>query len=335
MPITFPTDGPLKQVHDKLWELLEASSQFTNLVKPAGRIKFDAAEPAPPADNSVETTPRLIIEPAGLVRGEPAGSVLHYVQIFRLVLITEDGRVGPPARIKFVVAAALEAAGPGLGLAFVSGWTIAASDEDPDSTDRRPRGPDRRTVLTLRVRVRPQRADALTWLGSWTGPAGKRLRLFVNQAAIGDELAGFRTRVEHVGCAIAYRAEFRIAVAAADAVALDALATAWGRLAGCGAPGATVELREHDTGLVRVAFTRVRMAPPAAPMPEPDDMGNVRVVEWAGRTFDEPVIATGTAAISSGSRCGVDAAAGVVAPQRCGVDPIAALAAAQGLGEQW
>jgi hypothetical protein len=335
MPITFPTSGPLQQVHDALWALLEASQQFRNLVPPAGRIKLAADEPAPPTDASVETAPRLSIEPAGLIRGEPAGSILQYVQIWRLVITTSDPAAAPAARIKFVIAAALEAAGPGLGLPFVAGWTISGSQEEPDSTDRKPYSPGRRVVLVLRVRVRPSRADATAWLGAFTGPVGERLRLFVNEAAVGDEVVGYRTRLERTGCATVHVAEFRIAVAAADAVALDSAVAGWSRTAGACGPGSTAELRDAANGATRVVFTRVQWASPSLPMPEPDDAGTVRVVEWAGRTFDEPAIVPEAGAIIATARCAIDAGAGIAAPARCDLSTGAAVAAKQRVGVHW
>src|SRR4051794_3441365 len=96
-------DGPIQQVQDALWAILEASEQFAALVAPAGRIKFAEVEAVEPADFAVEGTPRVAIEPVGWRTGESGGAALDCEQKFQFVLLATDPRTAPVHRLKFVI----------------------------------------------------------------------------------------------------------------------------------------------------------------------------------------------------------------------------------------
>jgi hypothetical protein len=313
MPIA--ADGPSQQVLDRIWTLLEASQRLADLVPPAGRIRFADAETPDPADLSAEAAPRLTVEPAGFARTETEGDV-SYVQTYRFVLIAADRRTAPVQRLKFLIAAALERAGPTLGLDLVAGWDVPDAAEEPDSSDltrrvnpvrggdRRDAAGGRRVVMRLRVRLRPGAAELAAWLGSSTDPPAVRHRAVIAGLDLGAGLLGMRVTAEPAGRMIV---ELRAVAAESDRFALEDRLAPLRRL--IGRPGVTVEIREADGGRPAAwmpAAVLERLDPPDGP-PAPGRA----VITAAVSSPTEPLWRTGTTEVRSAAAASAGADAGV------------------------
>lgn len=86
---------PLSIVYNALWDLLEAHTGFTDLVKVGNRAKYDGWMHSPKKDFvSVADTPEVAIVPAGSpVPTTPSGSVLLR-KTFAAGLVVGDQRIG-------------------------------------------------------------------------------------------------------------------------------------------------------------------------------------------------------------------------------------------------
>jgi hypothetical protein len=324
--MNYPSGGPLQRVLDRLWQIVESSSALAALVPPAGRLKLAGDAFPPPGDGAAEASPRLAVQPAGLARGEGDGDALTYVASFEFVLFSADPAVPPTNRLKGLLVAALERAGADLGLAGVERWELANAEEAPDAADltrrlspgrradRRDAAGGRRVVMTLRVTLRPSRADLSAWLGTSSQPAGPRLRLFIDGESVGDEVVSLETRPDAVGGRPAWRPVLRVGLSAEDSTAFEATLARWAarRLR----PARVVDLRDADTGRVRMVLLRVRFdglraePPPAGSTPTGTA---ARTVEWTGLTFVPPLTKLGPVAVTAAATLPVETAAGVAA----------------------
>jgi len=255
-----------QQIQTRVWELLESSSLFTSLVPPANRLKHTSAEPLPSDALSIESAPALSIEPAACRRDPADASTFNHISTYRLVLTAPDTRSAPLQQLRFAVAAALELAGPSLGLSFVDAWLLRPVPDPPRVPGAR------RIAMDLEVRLRPTRTETAAWLGTWIGPVPTRLRLVAAGIAVGDELIDFRDRI----VAGRRRPEFRVTAAASDALALQRRLRAWLRFP-TRSDLLTLELRDADDR-VRIAWPDSRIEELDHPLPELGSAGATRTL---------------------------------------------------------
>jgi len=77
------------EVHDKLWDLLEAKTAFTTEVKSANRIKFTGSLRAPQREvASYADTPQVLVWNAGITAQDRRASNATYLEVQWEVLVT-------------------------------------------------------------------------------------------------------------------------------------------------------------------------------------------------------------------------------------------------------
>lgn len=143
---------PFTQVLDKLWELLEAQSEVTDLVAARNRIKLHQSYGRPEKlKQSLADLPELIIEPSG-GGANVHGTSTHakVIQRYSIGLKGRDLRVHATFfPLKWAVLKALASTDANLGLSFVRNVII----EDSRDTPREEQHPGWESVLEVVVEM--------------------------------------------------------------------------------------------------------------------------------------------------------------------------------------
>ncbi len=133
-------DDPFTQTLDKIWDLLESHTGFTDLVRLGNRIKVSGTNPDPykPRPQSADL-PEVRVEPeGGKVELFATSSSSRATQDYAVSLVTGDVRVNKQLfPLKWEMMKALSKSGDNLGLSFVTKVRVREVGESVGQEDHR------------------------------------------------------------------------------------------------------------------------------------------------------------------------------------------------------
>jgi hypothetical protein len=130
--VSFLTVDPYTQVLNRLWDILEAQSAFTSIVKAGNRIKFTSQDGLNPIKETIAAgdVPEVVIEPTtSQTQFAFTSQDVKEDAAWSLKMATVDLRLnyGLVLPLRWVVFKTLYAAGDTLGLDFVDKTRVTAS----------------------------------------------------------------------------------------------------------------------------------------------------------------------------------------------------------------